>query len=135
MKFIFERPVHVYETDLMGVVHHSNYLRYCEEARVNWFSKNGYGTLTTAEIYGLVVYETRVQHKNPIRYGDFVRIDLQMKIVAARLTIQYVLRNDLSVFAKVETIHCQTDQNFKVQRLEKKLLKIVEKEKWTETWL
>ncbi len=36
MEFIFERKVNYYETDRMGVVHHSNYIRYMEEARCNW---------------------------------------------------------------------------------------------------
>ena len=29
------------ETDLMGVVHHANYLVYCEAARVSWLHKRG----------------------------------------------------------------------------------------------
>lgn len=35
------RPVHYYETDKMAVVHHSNYIRYFEEARVDFLHKNG----------------------------------------------------------------------------------------------
>lgn len=33
MDFVFERKINYYETDRMGVVHHSNYIRYLEEAR------------------------------------------------------------------------------------------------------
>ncbi len=33
MNFIFERKINYYETDRMGVVHHSNYIRFLEEAR------------------------------------------------------------------------------------------------------
>lgn len=32
----YRRRVHYYETDRMGVVHHSNYLRLLEEARLAW---------------------------------------------------------------------------------------------------
>ena len=33
MDFIFERKINYYETDKMGIVHHSNYIRFLEEAR------------------------------------------------------------------------------------------------------
>ena len=36
MEFIYERKINYYETDRMGVVHHSNYIRYLEEARTEW---------------------------------------------------------------------------------------------------
>ncbi len=39
MEFIFERKINYYETDKMGVVHHSNYIRYMEEARCAWLEK------------------------------------------------------------------------------------------------
>ena len=35
----FERKINYYETDKMGVVHHSNYIRYLEEARTFWLEK------------------------------------------------------------------------------------------------
>jgi acyl-CoA thioester hydrolase len=30
---IYERKINYYETDKMGIVHHSNYIRFFEEAR------------------------------------------------------------------------------------------------------
>ena len=36
MSFKYERKINYYETDRMGVVHHSNYIRYLEEARCAW---------------------------------------------------------------------------------------------------
>ena len=32
----FERKINYYETDRMGIVHHSNYIRFMEEARCAW---------------------------------------------------------------------------------------------------
>lgn len=32
-EIVFERKINYYETDRMGVVHHSNYIRFLEEAR------------------------------------------------------------------------------------------------------
>ena len=33
MDYTYERTINYYETDKMGVVHHSNYIRFFEEAR------------------------------------------------------------------------------------------------------
>ena len=35
--------VKYYETDRMGITHHSNYVRWMEEARMDLFSKLGWG--------------------------------------------------------------------------------------------
>ena len=39
---IFERKINYYETDKMGVVHHSNYIRFLEEARCRLLEEEGY---------------------------------------------------------------------------------------------
>lgn len=171
--FTYFRKIHVYETDLMGIVHHSNYLRFCEEARVAFFSQNQPAqakflqsnqfidqtidnvaasddnlsdvALLSQEkdVYGLVVYETRVCYKRPLRYSDTMQIQIQLKSEKAKLIIQYkissVLKNQNGVnqvlCALAETVHCRTDENLKVLRLDKNILKRLENEKWIETWL
>ena len=35
----YERMVYYYETDRMGIVHHSNYIRWFEEARLDWMKQ------------------------------------------------------------------------------------------------
>ena len=133
--FLYHRNIHVYETDLMGIVHHSNYLRYCEEARVAWFENLGLSVQSKDDIFGLVVVETRVQHKYPLRYGEKLAIQVQVTAKAARLIMQYRLFFGEQVFAFAETVHCRIDQEFKVQRLDQKLIKLLKEEKWIETWL
>ena len=118
----------------MGIVHHSNYLRFCEEARVQWFVEQGY-QIALEEIFGLVVYETKVQHTYPLRYGDEVTIDVQLKSKGPRLIIQYLIKAQQKIAARAQTVHCRIDQNFKVLRLDQKVIQLLEKEKWTETWL
>ena len=39
----YGRKVNYYETDQMGVVHHSNYIRWMEETRVAYLEKIGVG--------------------------------------------------------------------------------------------
>ena len=40
MSWEYNRRVKYYETDRMGVVHHSNYLRLLEDARMDWLGEN-----------------------------------------------------------------------------------------------
>jgi acyl-CoA thioester hydrolase len=133
--FTYQRKIHVYETDLMGIVHHSNYLRFCEEARVEWFQKNGAEVLTKDDVFGLVVVETRVQHKSPIRYGEKLVIEVQLKVEGPRIIIQYRLQANDRLSALAETTHCRIDQNFKVLRLDQKIIQRIKDKKWIETWL
>ena len=41
MNNVFERKINYYETDRMGVVHHSNYIRFMEEGRCFWLEQIG----------------------------------------------------------------------------------------------
>ena len=38
----YERSVYYYETDRMQIVHHSNYIRWIEEARLDWMRQIGW---------------------------------------------------------------------------------------------
>ncbi len=39
----YQHEVKYYECDRMGITHHSNYVRFMEEARVDWMDQVGYG--------------------------------------------------------------------------------------------
>lgn len=131
--------MHVYETDLMGIVHHSNYLRYCEEARVDWCKNRGFNfqevEKQNSAVFSLSVYETKVKHIKPLKYADTLDIEIQVKIEGIRLIFQYKLKNQEGLVCVAETVHCNLDQNLKVKRLSQDLIKLVENEKWIETWL
>lgn len=100
-----------------------------------WFQKNGVEVLTHEDIFGLVVVETRVKHKSPIRYGEKLDIEVQLRAEGPRLVIQYRLKANDRLSALAETVHCRIDQNFKVLRLDPKITQRMENEKWTGTWL
>lgn len=134
----YVRPIHVYETDLMGIVHHSNYLRFCEEARVDWCKNHGLllnDQHETHAVFSLTVFETRVKHLKPARYSERLKIQLQLKAEGARIIFQYKLWANEVLISVAETIHCNIDINFRVKRLSSALLKLVENQLWTETWL
>ena len=131
----YQRHVHVYETDLMGIVHHSNYLRFCEEARVDWCKKKGLLSNDENAVFSLAVLESKVKHILPARYSDLIRFALQVRIEGARIVFQYKLFAAENIICLAETMHCNLDVNLKVKRLNSELIKMVENELWTGTWL
>ncbi len=133
--FKYQRRVHVYETDLMAIVHHSNYLRFCEEARVEWCTQNNLIDSSDKAVFGLAVTETRVKHLSPARYSDLLTVSAQVRIEGVRLFFQYKITTAEKVVCVAETVHCSLDLNFKVKRLNADIIQAVEKEIWTETWL
>lgn len=133
--FEYQRRVHVYETDLMGIVHHSNYLRFCEEARVEWCNKNSLIDSDDKAVFSLTVTETKVKHVKPARYADLLTIQTRTRTEGVRLFFQYRILVDGKIVCLAETVHCNLDLNFKVKRLNPEIIKLVEKEIWTETWL
>ena len=67
--------VRYYETDLMGIVHHSNYIRFFEYGRVKMLEEIG---LPISEIEGrgvmLPVVSIFCTYKTPSRMGETLRI-------------------------------------------------------------
>ncbi|MEE3393517.1 MAG: acyl-CoA thioesterase [Lachnospiraceae bacterium] len=70
------RKINYYETDQMHIVHHSNHVRYCEEARLAHMESYGLG-YDEVERLGLIipVLYANVKYIKPLHYGDTIRID------------------------------------------------------------
>lgn len=121
----------------MGIVHHSNYLRFCEEARVEWCRSKKIITNSIDSIFFLTVYETQVRHISPLQFGDNLIIEMEAQLIKAKLYFQYRLKTEINskTAAVVKTVHCRMDKDFKVSRFDKNFINLLEKESWTETWL
>ena len=62
------------ETDLMGIVHHGNYLQYFEVGRVCWFKERG-ATFDKWDGVQLPVVEARLRYRKPARFDDDLVIE------------------------------------------------------------
>jgi acyl-CoA thioester hydrolase len=95
------------ETDAMGIVHHSRYLPYLEEARVEYLRHLGhpYAELR-AEGVDYAVLEVFVQYRQPLRFDDEVVVHLVLG-GATRATFQmaYLLTVNDEVRATAVTVH------------------------------
>lgn len=133
--FTYLHRIQFYETDLMGIVHHSNYLRFCEEARVEWAHHRGlidYQKPDSASHFA--VLETRVKHLAPARFGDELTIELQCRREGNRIQFQYKLKNAATLIALVETQHVPL-KDLRAIKMPREMRDILEGETWTETWL
>lgn len=95
------------ETDAMGIVHHSRYLPYLEEARVEYLRhlEHPYSALR-AEGVDIAVLESFVQYRQPLRFDDVVRVHLYLGS-ATRTTFQmgYLLTVEGEPRATAVTVH------------------------------
>ena len=88
--------VQYYETDKMGITHHSNYIRWMEEARVDFLSQIGW-EFAKLEAMGIVspVLTVSCDYKLPTRFSDKVTIKVTVKeFKGVKLFLGYEMKNE-----------------------------------------
>ncbi len=87
----YVHKVQYYETDQMKIVHHSNYIRWFEEARTDWMEKIGFSYARMEEEGLLVpVLSVECEYKSMTKYGETVRIELDVtNFTGVRMTVRY----------------------------------------------
>ena len=120
---IYERKINYYETDRMGVVHHSNYIRFLEEARCNLLDRIDM-PFDLLEENGITipVLGVNVDYKYHVTYGDTILVKLSIKEYnGVRMTIGYEVTNkeNGNILLTGETKHCFTENNLKPINLKK----------------
>lgn len=123
MEMTFERKINYYETDKMGVVHHSNYIRFLEEARCYMLDKMGI-PFSVLEENGITipVLGVNVEYKYHVTFDDVIEIKLYIKEYnGVRLSVGYNITNKANgkMVLTGETKHCFTDHNLKPINLKK----------------
>lgn len=131
MNYIFERKINYYETDRMGIVHHSNYIRFLEEARCA-FLENLDMPYSLLESLGIMIPVLGVQcdFKHHVTFNDTILIDVSIKSFnGVRLVMQYSVteKNSGNLVLNGETKHCFTDSNLKPINLKKHFENVYEK--------
>ena len=132
MSWTYTRRVKYYETDRMGVVHHSNYLRLLEDARMEWFNTHiiPYREL---EAMGVVipVIAARGNFKIFLRFDDPFAVEMRMTFYnGVRMTVAYEVRNTDTgeLCYDGETEHCfVSNPDYKPLALKKKFPQLHEK--------
>lgn len=100
-----------YETDKMGIIHHSNYIRWFEEARVHFLKEIGYpyDRFENELKLGSPVLETGCQYRSMVHFGDTVDISARVaETNGIRIKFAYEVRDHETGELKAQgfTRHC-----------------------------
>ena len=108
--FLWRRKAQYHETDQMGVIHHANYIKWMEEARVAFLDSLGCG-YAEIEREGVVspVVGVSVEYRRPTMFADEVEIAIQIRKYSGRMMeIGYEIRNLTrgTLAAEASSKHC-----------------------------
>ena len=107
----YTKTAKYYETDQMGVIHHSNYIRWMEEARVDMLNQIGYPYRRFEEMgYISPVLHVDCEYKKSVKFDDEVKITIRLQEAGrVKFTLRYDIYN-LSeggvLSASGTTTHC-----------------------------
>jgi len=94
------------ETDLMGIVHHSNYLAYFEAGRVDWLRRRGvlYEDWVQKGIH-LPVAEAKLRYRRPARFDELLTVETTCSEVSrASVTFSYRVVRGEELICRGETL-------------------------------
>ncbi len=117
----YSHKVQYYETDKMGITHHSNYVRWMEEARIAFLSEHGldYAKLEQDGIISPVV-SVSVNYRRPTQFSDTVEITVrEAGFNGVRLTFEYVMECAGRTVCEAKSEHCFTDGSGRPVRLQR----------------
>lgn len=126
----YRKVVNYYETDQMHVVHHSNYARYLEEARLDLMGQMGLGYDEMEEMGIIIpVLELHDYYKSTIQFGDVILIYPSIvKVTPVRFSLEYEIRNEKTgeLVHTAMTSHAFVDSSFRPMNLKKKYPEVFE---------
>jgi acyl-CoA thioester hydrolase len=114
----YEHRIGFHETDAMRIVHHSNYLKYCENSRVVWLETHDKGYSDWMEM-GLHFAVTRVEldYKQSARFDDIICVTTWLEWVrGASLAMAYEIHRDETLLLTGRTEHASINGDGKVRR-------------------
>ena len=116
-----KHKVQYYETDMMGVTHHANYIRWMEEARIDLMDQMGF-PYRRMEEEGVLspVKGLQVSYLKPCTFGDEVEITAGIRdFNGVVITITYEMRlNGEKIFTGTSE-HVFLDREGKFIRMKK----------------
>ena len=88
--------VQYYETDKMGITHHSNYIRWMEEARIAFLAEIGW-EFAKLEKMGIIspVLNVTCDFKKPTTFSEKIAIRVSIEqFKGVKLLLAYEMRNE-----------------------------------------
>ncbi len=123
MTEVYEHKAQYYETDQMGIIHHSNYIRWMEEARMNYLSSVGF-PMERIEAEGIVspVVSVNCKYRKVCRLNEIICIQVHVKEYnGIKLVLEYEMYEKTS--GELRTVagseHCFTTKEGKLVNVKK----------------
>ncbi len=98
--------VYYEDTDVGGVVYHSNYLNFCERARSQIFFDAGRSPITSNGHY--VAKNIKADYLKSAKFGDVLEVKTALKSIknASFTLFQTIYRNDEKLFVmEIQLVH------------------------------
>jgi len=114
----YSKYVNYWETDKMNIVHHSNYIKWFEEARLHFLRECGlpYDKIEKNGIW-LPVYEVFAKYIKPACFEDYIDIDVSIKeLTPIKLVLEYFVKKSEEIIVTGYTVHPITDSSLKIKR-------------------
>lgn len=119
----YSRRINYYETDMMSIVHHSNYIRFFEEARCDFMEQIGCNVKKLEDKgVSVAVVDAYAKYIVPLKFDDKVYITTKLtKLSAAKMEFEYEIRfADSDILATVgKTSHCCVNRSNKPMPIKK----------------
>ena len=107
----YQHVVKYYECDRMGVTHHSNYIRFMEEARVDWLDQLGLGfeKIEAEQVFSPVI-SISCEYKSPTTFKDVIDIEVKIgEMSEVRFAFDYTMRVGDKLVCLGHSVHCFTE--------------------------
>ncbi len=119
----YTHKVNYYETDKMGITHHSNYVRWMEEARIDFLSQVGY-SYERIEAEGIIspVLAVDCRYKQSTTFADKIVIDVSVEeFNGVRLILAYTMKKlgEEKIIFTGKTEHCFLGNDGRPVRMKK----------------
>ncbi|MBR6245380.1 acyl-CoA thioesterase [bacterium] len=118
---MYTHTVQYYETDKMGITHHSNYIRWMEEARVDFLANAGW-SYEKLEAEGIIspVVAVNCSYKKNTTFADKVDIEVKIKeFNGVKLKLGYTMFHGSALVCEAESVHCFVNSDGHLIRLKR----------------
>ncbi|RAP32931.1 tol-pal system-associated acyl-CoA thioesterase [Candidatus Marinamargulisbacteria bacterium SCGC AG-439-L15] len=115
--YTYEHKIYFHDTDQAGVVHHSNYLKYCEAGRIELLNSLGFSYAEIQKNHiGLAPVDCQIQYKAPLRLDDTYRVETSL-ITLKKATVifqQDIYKDSTLCFTATIKLACLNEAAYKV---------------------
>lgn len=119
---MYKHTVQYYETDKMGITHHSNYIRWMEEARIAFLAETGW-TFEKLESMGIIspVVSVECKYKVTSTFADVISIQVTVEeFKGVKLKLNYRMTNEKGqICCEAHSEHCFLNAQGRPIRMQK----------------